>query len=643
MSVNYFTIGMAGHIDHGKTTLTKALTNVDTDRLKEEKERNISIELGYAPFNLGEGFQVSIIDVPGHEKFIRQMIAGVAGIDFVILVVAADEGVMPQTKEHAQILDYLGVENAVIAVTKTSKVDQEMHLLVEEDIRSEFSGTVFDDVPMFFVDSLSGDGIEELKEGIIQRLPRVEQRNSAGKFRMPIDQAFTLKGKGAIVRGTVFEGTVNTGDDLFLLPGMETVRVRQLQVHKETVETAYAGQRTAINLGGISSKEIVRGDILTTNPALRPTKTIDIVLQVNGELSYKLKQRSRVKLHTGTSEVMGTIVYFDRNELSEGETANILCQLRLDEPVAVLRGDRFIIRRPSPVETIGGGWILDPLGSRYRFGSETIKMLQQKMEGSVEERISDAIETRKVISTIKLSEAIGASEDETTEELTKMVDKGAVVYLEPDVVTLQTLVDQARDKLMNELKAFHQRYPMRLGPGKAEVVQELKKHYPTMLIEYAISDSLRKEAVVQHGPYLKASLHEPAFPKQWEKRMRNVVDRLQEGGIKHEGLAEMVRQQDIPETFLPELERYLLETNRAIILEDGTFVHMNVFVVSLRKLYKQTNNESFNVQDAKGILDLSRKYCIMFLEKLDSMGLTKRIEDQRKWVNHKLGQYIETE
>lgn len=641
MSDKHFTIGMAGHIDHGKTTLTKALTNIDTDRLKEEKERSISIELGYAPFGLGEGYKVSIIDVPGHEKFIRQMIAGVAGIDFVILVVAADEGVMPQTKEHALILSYLGVENAVIAVTKSSKVDEEMLDLVEDDIRSEFGRTIFGEVPMFFVDSVSGEGIDELKDGIINQLPEVKERNSTSKFRMPIDQAFTLKGKGAIVRGTIYEGSVNTGDELALLPNTETVRVRQLQVHKETVDRALAGQRAAINLGGVSSRQIARGDVLTTNPSLKPSETVDLVLHVHEELDYKLKQRSRVKFHSGTSEVMGTIVFFDRNELSEGDQENVLCQIRLDEPVAVLREDRFIIRRPSPVETIGGGWILNPSGEKYKYGIETIDMLQQKMEGTIDERIIHTLQEIKVASILELSETIGANEEESETAVNALVDDCTVIYLESKTVTLQSEFEEAVKHLNKLLSDFHEKNPMRIGPGKAEVVQSLKGIYPAILVEHAIRKSLESGQIVKTGANLKLHGHEPSFPKQWEKRMQNVVENLRVSGIKHEGLAEMIRQQDIPDSFLPEIEKYLLETNRAITLEDGTFIHWDVFWEALSKLHSETDACLFNVQDAKAILDLSRKYCILFLEKLDALGLTTRIEDQRKWVNHKIEQFLE--
>lgn len=255
----YFTIGMAGHIDHGKTTLTKALTNVDTDRLKEEKERQISIELGFAPLHEDEEIQISVVDVPGHERFIRQMIAGVAGIDLVILAVAADEGVMPQTREHLEILDFLGIRNGIVAITKIDRVDEEFTDLVKEEILEELKGTVFEDVPFILTDSLSGKGIEELKQLIIHILKEQDTRDAKGAFRLPIDQVFTVKGQGTVVRGTVYEGKVEEGQLLKIMPnGIET-RARQLQVHHQPAKAAFAGQRAAINLSGVSKEDIERG------------------------------------------------------------------------------------------------------------------------------------------------------------------------------------------------------------------------------------------------------------------------------------------------------------------------------------------------------------------------------------------------
>ncbi len=386
----YFTIGMAGHIDHGKTSLTKALTNVDTDRLKEEKERQISIELGFAPLYEDQEIQISVIDVPGHERFIRQMIAGVAGIDLVVLVVAADEGVMPQTREHLDILKFLGVKNGIIAITKIDRVDEEFIELVKDEILEELTGTVFEDSPFVLVDSLSKKGIEEMKELIIHTLKEREMRDAKGAFRLPIDQVFTVKGQGTVVRGTVYEGSVEEGQVLTIMPKGLEVKARQIQVHHKPAQKAYAGQRTAINLSSVSKEDLERGDVLVSSEHFNVTKTLDVAIRVVEDLEHLVKQRMPVKLHIGTAEVMGRIVFFDRNEIKE-ENGEILCQLRLEEEILTKRGDRFILRRPSPQETIGGGWVIDPRGNKYRFGNQTIDELEKKRVGSPKERITAAL------------------------------------------------------------------------------------------------------------------------------------------------------------------------------------------------------------------------------------------------------------
>ncbi|WP_257350495.1 selenocysteine-specific translation elongation factor [Pseudalkalibacillus decolorationis] len=638
MSNTFFTIGMAGHIDHGKTALTKALTNIDTDRLKEEKERNISIEPGFAPIELGNDHKASIIDVPGHEKFIRQMIAGVAGIDLVVLVVAGDEGVMPQTKEHVEILDYLGIEHAVIVVTKKDKVDPEMLELVQDDIELELTGTVFENAPLYFADSISGSGIDELRVGLTKALPKTTKRNASSPFRMPIDQSFTLQGKGAIVRGTIFDGTVHVGDQLILLPQNKTVRVKQLQVHKQDVNSSEAGQRAAINLGGVSASEVSRGNLLTKNEAVQLTQTIDLVLNVKDAPKFPLKQRSRVNFHSGTSEVMGTIVFFDRNELTELQTEEVLCQIRLDEPIAVLRGDRFILRRPSPVETLGGGWILDSQGSKYKFGQDTIQALEQKKEGTPEERIVHALHKMKVATIADISKEIGEPIEQINKNVDSLIEQNEVVSVNTNSLTLSTLIDQMSEKFISELEGFHSQFPMRLGRKKAEIVQELKVAYPSQLIEYVIGLLIEKQKVNKNGPLILIAAHNPTFPEKWEKRLNHVVENLKSAGFKHDGLRVMFDQQSIPEHYFTELENYLLETGNAIVLDDGTFVHYDVFTEAIDKL-SQHVPEMFTVQDAKSVLDLSRKYCIMFLERMDELGITVRMENERKWVPHKLEKY----
>lgn len=410
MKKRFYTIGMAGHIDHGKTSLTKALTNVDTDRLKEERERQISIELGFAMLYEDDEIQISVIDVPGHERFIRQMIAGVAGIDLVILVVAVDEGVMPQTKEHLDILKFLGLKKGIIAITKIDRVDKDLIELVKEDILATLKETVFEDAPFVLVDSLSNKGIEELKERIITHLKNLEMRDTKGAFRLPIDQVFTVKGQGTVVRGTIYEGTIEEGQMLKIMPKGLDVRARQIQVHHQKKQKAFAGQRAAINLSGVDKESINRGDVLVSSEQFIVTKIIDVSIRIVADLNSQIKQRMPIKLHLGTSEVMGRIVFFDRNEVN-GEDGEILCQLRLEKEILTKRGDRFILRRPSPAETIGGGWVIDPKGNKYRFGGKTIEELEKKKEGSPEERLIAVLAEAKSLTLPELIKRTGLKEE----------------------------------------------------------------------------------------------------------------------------------------------------------------------------------------------------------------------------------------
>lgn len=342
MGKKYYTIGMAGHIDHGKTTLTKALTSVDTDRLKEEKERSISIEPGFAPLYNDAEMEISVVDVPGHERFIRQMIAGVAGIDLVVLVVAADEGVMPQTKEHLDILALLGITQGIVVLTKISKVEEELRDLALEEVIDELKGTVFEGATILMADSLSGEGVERLKQIVITTLKGMASKSVRGDFRLPIDQVFTVKGQGTVVRGTVFEGTLDTGEEIIILPQGIHTKAKQIQAHHRKESSVFAGQRAAINLSGVDYKEIKRGNVLVTSTHFTVTNTIDVCLKVLRAVNHPIKQRMPIVAHVGTSEVMGKLVFFDRNKV-DSESDDILCQIRLNETIVAKRDRKSVV------------------------------------------------------------------------------------------------------------------------------------------------------------------------------------------------------------------------------------------------------------------------------------------------------------
>ncbi|WP_082686835.1 selenocysteine-specific translation elongation factor [Bacillus sp. FJAT-27445] len=625
MEKRFFTIGMAGHIDHGKTSLTKALTNVDTDRLKEEKERQISIELGFAPLYEDNEIQISVIDVPGHERFIRQMIAGVAGIDLVVLVVAADEGVMPQTREHLDILGFLGIKKGIVAITKMDRVEEEFIELVKDDILEELTGTVFEDAPFMLVDSLSKKGIEELKHMIISTLKEQEMRDSRGAFRLPIDQVFTVKGQGTVVRGTVYEGTVEEGQVLKIMPQGLEVRARQLQVHHKPAQKAYAGQRAAINLSGVAKEDLERGDVLVSSEHFIVSKTLDVAIRVVEDLDYLVKQRMPVKLHIGTAEVMGRIVFFDRNELKE-ESSEIVCQLRLEEEVLTKRGDRFILRRPSPQETIGGGWVIDPRGNKYRFGNETIEELEKKKVGKPKERIAAALYEAKSLGFTELIKRTALDSETLKAELE---DEGFLLYNGKEY-TLLSLVNSIEEDMYDRLQDYHLRNSMKQGLNKAELLQSMNKSFPRSLLDYTVEHAISQETFNRSGQFVSLADFVPHVPKNWQKRAENLVEELKNDGLQVKYLADYFSGAGIPDSLAGDLERFLEETGQIVPLDGQYYYHGDSFASAVRTLSEKTGAE-FEVGDAKDALGLSRKYMIPFLERLDAKGLTKRVENKRVW------------
>ncbi|MDP4171027.1 MAG: selenocysteine-specific translation elongation factor [Bacillota bacterium] len=621
----YFTIGMAGHIDHGKTSLTKALTNVDTDRLKEEKERQISIELGFAPLYEDNEIQISVIDVPGHERFIRQMIAGVAGIDLVILVVAADEGVMPQTREHLEILGFLGIKTGIVAITKIDRVDEEFVELVKDDIYAELDGTVFEEAPFVLVDSLSNKGIDDLKKMILAALKEQEMRDSKGAFRLPIDQVFTVKGQGTVVRGTVYEGSVEEGQTLLIMPEGIEVRARQLQVHHKQAIKAFAGQRVAINLSGVSREQLVRGNVLVSSEHFNVTRTIDVAIRVAKDLDYLVKQRMPIKLHLGTAEVMGRIVFFDRNELKE-ENGEILCQLRLEDEILTKRGDRFILRRPSPQETIGGGWVIDPRGNKYKFGNGTIEELEKKKVGTPTERIAAVLFEAKSLSFAELMKRTSLEETVLVEHL----KDEQFVFFHDKEYTLKNLIHSLEEDMYDRLKEYHQNNPMKQGINKAEFLQPLQKRFPKELLDYVLETARLQGVFARKDQFFLLSDFVPHVAKNWKKRTENLLDELKKDGLQVHYFQDYIIKAGIPESLVGDLRRFLEEQQLVESLDDVFYYHGEVFQKAVLSLREQTDSE-FEVGEAKEILGLSRKYMIPFLERLDAKKITKRVENKRIW------------
>jgi selenocysteine-specific elongation factor len=629
----HYTLGIAGHIDHGKTTLTKALTGKETDRLKEEQLRKISIELGFASFSLPNGKNVGVIDVPGHERFIRQMVAGVAGIDIVLLVVAADEGVMPQTKEHLDILNILGVDRGIIVLTKVDTVDEEFLELVKESVREETDNTFLAKSPMLEVDSLSGKGIEPLKKEIENLTSSVIARPIQGIARLPIDRAFSKKGFGTVVTGTMVQGKISVGEELEVLPLGQKVKVRNIQVHDQSKETAYAGQRVAVNISDVGIDQLKRGDSLVTRSALEKTSRVDIEFTMLPDIDFELKQRSDIRLHIGTSEVLGRIIFFDRNESKAGETC--FAQLELLEPITTLFQERFVIRRPTPMTTIGGGMVIDPYARKHRFGPQTVESISAKKEGDLATRATHILKKDGIQTLQELTHQLGVSiadwykemgSLEETEKDLKLI-KGETDQL--TLITTQSSWNHTWEAIDEELETYHKRYPLRDGIDRLQIQ---KKYFAPLtaaqwnvVLKHAFNEEriqVKKEVISQfHFSSVLREKDEQIWQKI-ENNMRNTLVEVPEW-------SELVPTQ-MPADVSVDLQRWLLRQGKLIQLEENRYLSKDLFVQLVEQLKEKTPG-SFSIQEVRQVFDTSRKYLIPFLELLDRQGYTTRQDNERTW------------
>lgn len=613
----HYTIGIAGHIDHGKTELTKKLTGVNTDRLKEEKERKISIELGFAPLIENEQMSISIIDVPGHEKFIRQMIAGVHGIDLTLIVIAADEGIMPQTIEHMEILKYLNNNHFIFVITKIDRVEKELLDLVINDVNSYIANTVFENSPIVPVSSVNGEGIDQLKKLINEQLLLIEPKNSLGFFRMPIDDVFHIHGIGTVVRGTVFEGQVSVKDQLKILPLNRMVEVKSIEQFGKKKIQSFAGSRTAMAISNVSVHDIKRGCVLTNQFNATTTQRVDIELNISQHLTNKVKQRSPIKLHTGASEVFGKIILFDRNEFSQDDKM-IYAQLELNEPIFVLKNDRFILRRATPIETIGGGRIINPHAEKYRFGLNTIEKLRNMAEMSEEQSIINEISKDEGISLNKISI--------DQYQLKQLISNQQIILFENRLFT-KDFINIYKEKIIQLLTLYHKERPMLKGMNKADLIAklQLKKEIGKILGEYFIHSRI----ILQDQIYIHLPNFKPVIPRQIKKQVDDALQILKNNQITVQPIHKYfpkIKQKDFNDILI-----YLQEHHFIVNLFDDYFIHHDVFKKNMKQL-KMKHPIEFSLKDAKEVLNVSRKYLIPFLETLDRMNFTKREEQMRKWI-----------
>jgi len=627
-------VGTAGHIDHGKTALVRALTGIDADRLPEEKRRGITIDIGFADLDLGD-VRIGFVDVPGHERFVKNMLAGAHGIDLVALVIAADESVMPQTREHFDICRLLGVRKGVVVLTKKDLVDDELLLLARAEAKELVADSFLDGAPVIDVSSRTGEGIEQLKE-ILRRLSLEAPARSADLVtRLPIDRAFTMKGFGAVVTGTLIAGEVNEGDELDLLPGPARVRVRGLQVHGAAVKQAVAGQRTAINLGGIETSAIQRGMVLAAAGRLRSTQVVDARLQVLPEAPRPLRSRQRVRVHIGAAEVLARVrVLEETGEIKPGAAG--FAQLRFESPVAAVLGDRFIIRAYSPLITIGGGEILDPFSPRHRARelAATRSALQVLAAASPADQLTQFVtgSGRYGVTLQQLAARTAWRDEVLTRAIDEAMKSESVMRIE------QTLIARAefeplKRQIVEEIAAHHKREPLARGLPK-EVARE--RFFAAAAPEFfrAMIATLEREgSFVAEKEILRLPEHTRELSDE-DSRLRAALEKVyRDAGFAAPSLADAFSQAGISAAgpHGRKILQLLVESGALVKVHGDMLFHRAALDELTQRLraYAEKSERTIDVGSFKELAGISRKYAIPLLEYFDRQRVTRREGDRR--------------
>jgi len=628
-------LGTAGHIDHGKTTLIKALSGIDTDRLKEEKERGITIELGFAYLTLPNGQQLGIVDVPGHEKFVRHMVAGATGIDIVALVVAADEGVMPQTREHLEICELLKVKQGLVVLTKIDLVEDRDWLdLVQEDIHDFLQGSFLASAPIIPVSAATGEGLEQLLERLQILSESVEGRPTSGDFRLGVDRVFTMKGFGTVVTGTAISGKTETGDALVVYPQMLKTKVRGIQVHNREVKEAVSGQRTAINLQGLEKAALERGNVLATPESLFSSYMVDVRLQHLENAPRVLKNRAKVRFHTGTSEIIGTLILLDTDELKPGSSG--YAQVRLDKQVAVRNGDRFVLRSYSPMHTIGGGQILHPLPKkRRRMVGETLEALAVLEKGDSDKMVDLYLKEAGFggIGERALSILANVTEKTLRGLLQDMMSQGEVTQFDRETPRFvhREAFEKLRGLLLGYLDDFHRKEPLRAGINKEELFGRLPRGADGKLCNELIQRLARQGEVIQERDLVRLSSHQIALAGKQDEVREKIESIYREASLQPPFFREVANSVGVPDSEARKILSWMLEQGLLIKVKEDMYFHYEALEELKKKLLDLfAEQEELTTPQFKELTQTSRKYTIPLLEFLDATRFTIRVGDVRR-------------
>ena len=632
-------LGTAGHVDHGKTSLVRALTGIETDRLKEEKKRGITIELGFAYLDLPCGHRLGIVDVPGHEKFVKNMVSGVMGMDLVAFIVAADEGIMPQTREHFEICRLLGVKEGIIVLTKKDMVEAEWLDLVEEEVRDFCAGSFLEDAPLVRVSSITGEGIAELKTELDRFVARQELKEVHGPFRLPVDRIFAMKGFGAVITGTSISGRIAIGEELRFYPSELTAKVRGLQVHSQSVEEVEAGHRTAINLQGVDTAIIERGMVAATPGCLQPGFMLDCDFLYLAANEKPLKHRTRVRIHLGTAEVMGRISLLDQDELMPGHMAAV--QLLFEVPVAVWPGDRYVVRSYSPATTIGGGRVLgnQPARKRKRATDEdqnhNSAVFQILQEGTVEEQILLFLEESSTIGLTadELSIRLGLFGKQLKKVMTGPLSTRKVVVVDSATqrYLARTVSDRVEESMLANLTGFHRDNPLRSGLSKEELRSSLGKRVEQKVFQFCLGELQKKEMVVQEESEVRLTSHRVALQADEKALQHDLEEWYLQKGLATATIRESGEHfADTPETMVKEVMALLLRQGKLVRINESLYYHADTINKLAQDLTVFINREGdIDAPRFKELTGLTRKFSIPLLEYFDRIKLTIRVGDTR--------------
>ena len=624
-------LGTAGHIDHGKTSLVKALTGIDTDRLKEEKERGITIELGFAYLDLPSGQRLGIIDVPGHERFIKNMVAGASTIDLVALIIAADEGIMPQTREHLDICTLLGIKKGLVALTKIDMVEEDWLDLVQEDIKEFLKGTFLEGVPLVPVSSTTGQGIPELI-GILEKLAaEIEERSSAGIFRLPVDRVFTMRGFGTVITGTAISGSLSVGDQVTIYPQEIQAKVRGIQVHNQDTEQVRAGLRTAVNFQGIEKATVNRGDIVSSPLGLFPSSFLDIRITMLKSAERPLKNRAQVRFHSGTSEIIGRVVLLEGEEIKPGESQ--FCQLRLTELVALLPGDLAVIRSYSPVRTIGGAQVLNVIPAKHkRLQAEVAGRLRVLESGSDSEKTALQILLAGVMgmSRQKLGRVLAVPPKKLDEILKDLLSHRVLIQWDKEnrFMVHQEEFSKLLKAIEELLREYHKTNPLKPGLQKEELKSRLPRIKEAKLFNFILNHLSDQGILVQEKELVRLKSHTVQL-KEDQQAARDAIEQIYlKSGLEPPYFKDLVEK--YPKGNPKEVLDLMVKEGKLIKVKEDLYFHSQAIEGLKKKLVQWLREKKeITTPEFKEMTRTSRKYTIPLLEYFDAIQMTMRVEDKR--------------